>query len=209
MHPTPSQKVLVVIVNHRTPGLTVDCLRSLENEVHTTAGCHVEAVVTDNDSGDDSVPRLQAAVRDHGWSDWATVQPLERNGGFAWGNNAAIRPALASTCPPDLIWLLNPDTVVRPGALGTLVGFLSGHPEVGIAGCRLVNLKGTAEWSAFRFHSVWSELENGAQLGVLSRLLSRWVLSPPAPLAASQCDWASGASLLIRALGLRANRLAR
>lgn len=198
MCPTPSVRVLVVIVNYRTPDLTIDCLRSLENEAYTTAGCSVEVVVTDNDSGEGSVPRIQKAVHDHGWTSWVTIQPLERNGGFAYGNNAAIRPAMASSQPPDFIWLLNPDTIIRPGALATLMTFLVGHPDVGIVGSRLLTPKGTAEWSAFRFHSVWSELENGAQLGLLSRLLSRWILSPPAPTAASQCDWASGASLLIR-----------
>jgi N-acetylglucosaminyl-diphospho-decaprenol L-rhamnosyltransferase len=198
MSQTPSATVLVVIVNYRTAGLTIDCLRSLENEVSTTATCSVRVVVTDNDSGDDSVARLQAAAAEHGWDTWVTIEPLERNGGFAFGNNAAIRPALSSSRPLDYIWLLNPDTVVRPGALKTLVTFLNDHPEVGIAGSRLVDAEGTPEWSAFRFHSVWSELENGAQLGLLSKLLSRWVLSPPAPLEASPCDWASGACLLIR-----------
>ena len=198
MSQTPSATVLVVIVNYRTAGLTIDCLRSLESEVSATATCSVRVVVTDNDSGDDSVAHLQATAAEHGWHTWVTIEPLERNGGFAFGNNAAIRPALRSSRPLDYIWLLNPDTVVRPGALKTLVTFLNDHPEVGIAGSRLVDAEGTPEWSAFRFHSVWSELENGAQLGLLSKLLSRWVLSPPAPLEASPCDWASGACLLIR-----------
>jgi N-acetylglucosaminyl-diphospho-decaprenol L-rhamnosyltransferase len=197
MSQTPSPSVLVVIVNYRTAGLTIDCLRSLENEVRAT-GCRVRVVVTDNDSGDDSVPRLLAAVGEQGWQEWVTIEPLERNGGFAYGNNAAIRPALSSSRPPEYIWLLNPDTVVRPGAVRTLITFLESHPEVGIAGSRLIDAAGQPEWSAFRFHSVLSELENGAQLGLLSKLLDRWVLSPPAPLEASPCDWASGACLLIR-----------
>ena len=61
-----------------------------------------------------------------------------------------------------------------------------------------MNSEGTPEWSAFRFHSVLGELENGTQLRLVSKLLSRWVVSPPAPPEASQCDWASGASLVIR-----------
>ena len=85
--------LLIVIVNYRTPDLTLDCLRSLQDEVRTVAGTRV--IVTDNASGDDSVARLEAAVRANGWDDWATIQPLDRNGGFAAGNNAAIRPALA------------------------------------------------------------------------------------------------------------------
>jgi N-acetylglucosaminyl-diphospho-decaprenol L-rhamnosyltransferase len=198
MNQTPSPSVLVVIVNYRTAGLTIDCLRSLQSDVGAAAGYSVRVVVTDNDSRDDSISRLQGLVAAEGWHDWVTIQPLERNGGFAYGNNAAIRPALSSSDPPEYIWLLNPDTVVRPGALATLITFLDTHPEAGIAGSRLLDPEGTPEWSAFRFPSVLSELENGAQLGVLSRLLSPWVLSPPAPRVASPCDWASGACLLIR-----------
>jgi GT2 family glycosyltransferase len=55
-----------------------------------------------------------------------------------------------------------------------------------------------AENSAFRFPSVLGELEGGLRLGVMSRVLSRWVVSPKAPREASPCDWASGASLLVK-----------
>ena len=191
--------VLVVIVNYRTAELVIACLHSLAAEVKGTAaqfGVHV--VVSDNASEDASVLRLQEAVRNFGWSGWVSIQPLERNGGFAFGNNAAIRPALASSNPPQYIWLLNPDTVVRPGALATLVEFLDSHPDAGIAGCRLVDIDGIPEWSAFRFPSVLGELENGVRLGVITKLLSRWVVSPPVPSVTTPCDWASGASLLVR-----------
>ena len=78
-------------------------------------------VVTDNASGDDSVASSPPPSRDNGWSDWAPLQPLARNGGFAYGNNEAIRPALAGADKPDYVLLLNPDTLVRPGALSALV----------------------------------------------------------------------------------------
>jgi GT2 family glycosyltransferase len=79
-----------------------------------------------------------------------------------------------------------------------LVDFLLGHPEAGIVGCRLLKPEGAAEWSAFRFPSVLGELENGMRRGIVSKLLARWVVSPPAPSVASPCDWVSGASLLVR-----------
>jgi N-acetylglucosaminyl-diphospho-decaprenol L-rhamnosyltransferase len=198
MNRMSSLNLLVVIVNYRTAGLTIDCLRSLEAEVRAVAGWRVRVVVTDNCSGDDSVTSLEAGVRDHGFSDWVGIEPLDRNGGFAYGNNAAIRPALEATDPPDYVWLLNPDTIVRPGALAALVDFLENHPAVGIAGSRLVNREGTAEWSAFRFPTVLGELEGGVRLGLVTRILSRWVISSPAPLVASRCDWSSGASLMVR-----------
>jgi GT2 family glycosyltransferase len=188
--------LLIVIVNYRTAGLAQDCLRSLQDEVGTVAGTRV--VVTDNASGDDSVARLEAAVRANGWAAWASIRPLERNGGFAAGNNAAIRPALAEADPPRYVLLLNPDTIVRPGALRSLVEFMEGRPDVGIAGSRLEEPDGTPLQSAFRFPTVLGELEGGLRFGPASRVLERWVVTPQVPAGPGPIDWVAGACMIIR-----------
>ena len=191
---------LVVIVNYRTPGLTVDCLRSLEPEVKAAAAAFGPArvVVTDNDSGDGSADRIDFAIAQNGWSSWAAVRRLPTNGGFAYGNNEAIRPALDGDDPPRFVWLLNPDTVVRPGALAKLVEFMQERPEVGLAGSRLEDPDGTPQISAFRFPSVASELDTGLRLGVVTRLLRGKTLAYPVPQAAEPADWVAGASVLVR-----------
>src|SRR5205823_9453812 len=129
------------------------------------------AVVVENASGDGSAAKIGAAIRAAGWGDWAELLPADRNLGFAGGNNAALRPLLAAPQPPDYVLLLNPDTVVRPGAVRELVNFLERHPKVGIAGSRLEDSDGTPQRSAFRFPTVWSEFESGVRLGLVSRLL--------------------------------------
>ena len=171
-------RLLVVIVNYRTAQLTIDCLRSLAPQVPSLPPAQV--VVTDNASGDDSTERLTRAVRENGWGNWCTVLPLLRNGGFAWGNNEAIRPALQSPDPPEYVLLLNPDTIVRDGAVAALLDFMSAHPNVGIAGSRLEEPDGRPQRSAFRFPGVMSELETGVRLSVVSKLLNRFVVAPPA-----------------------------
>lgn len=193
--PEQQNLLTVVIVNYRTPGLTIDCLRSLESEVQSLPGTHV--VLTDNNSGDGSVEQLNNAIANEGWSNWVSFMPLERNGGFAYGNNAAIRPVL-STNPPPYILLLNPDTVVHPGALQALVDFMDKHPDVGIAGSRLEDPDGTPQRSAFRFHTVISELEQGLRLGFVSKLLAHWGVAPPVPEETCQTDWVAGASMIVR-----------
>jgi hypothetical protein len=191
-----SSHLLVVVLNYRTADLTIDCLRSIAAEVQTLPG--VRVVVTDNNSGDDSVDKIQAALTAHDWQTWASLMPLDRNGGFAFGNNAAIRIALQSAHPPAYILLLNPDTVARPGALQALLEFMDGNPSVGIAGSRLEDPDGTSQRSAFRFHTALSELESGLRLGVFSKLLTRWIVAPPVPTEACQVDWVAGASMIIR-----------
>jgi GT2 family glycosyltransferase len=188
-------KLLVVIVNYRTADLAIECLRSLATEVGGIPGTRV--VVTDNDSGDDSVKLIQSAIEKHAWT-WASLMSLPKNGGFAYGNNAAITPALKSADPPEYVYLLNPDTVVLPGALNELVKFLDENAKVGIAGGRALNPDGTVRNSMFRFHSVLSELEGSLRLGVVSKLLRKHIIASPPPDEPSPADWVSGASMMIR-----------
>jgi GT2 family glycosyltransferase len=189
-------RVLIVIVNYRTADLVVDCLRSLEPEVTLVPGLQV--VVTDNDSGDGSAPRIAAAIDSHHWSRWARCMPLPKNGGFPYGNNAAIRPDLASASPADYYLLLNPDTLVKPRAVAALVEYMEAHPEVGIAGSKLVELDGTVQCSAHRMMTPLTELLITAKLGVLTRLLRRYDVNPPVPATAAEADWVSGASFFVR-----------
>ncbi len=188
--------VWIAIVNYGTAGLAIDALRSLSSQVEDLAGGRV--VVVDNASGDGSVEKLTAAIEREGWSSWAEVMPLDRNGGFAFGNNACIRRALASTNLVDYVMLLNPDTVAQPGAVKALVDFIDAHPSVGIVGSRLENANGGVECSAHTLPSPLGALDEGARLGVLSRLLRRYVVTPPPQAVAHLCDWVSGASMIIR-----------
>lgn len=188
-------QTLVVIVNYRTADLTIDCLRSLRNEV---ADGMTRVIVTDNASGDDSPDRIEEAVHQNGWGQWASLMRLPKNGGFAYGNNQAIRAGLDAEAPPKYVWLLNPDTVVRPGALASLQQFLQTHPRVGIVGSRLEDPDGTPQTSAFRFPSLASELDGSLRLGFVTRLLRRYRVAPPPPDAPTRTEWVAGASMLIR-----------
>jgi len=194
--PDSPSLLTIVILNYRTPSLTIDCLRSLVGEVRSLPGTRV--VVADNASGDGSVEQIAAAIEAEGWGEWASLMPLERNGGYAFGNNAVIRVALKSTNPPPYFLLLNPDTIVRPGALQALVNFMDEHPNVGIAGSRLEDPDGTPQHSAFRFHSVLSELDYSLRVGVVSKLLSKWLVAPPVSEQTCQTDWVAGASMIVR-----------
>ena len=188
--------LLVVIVNYRTPLLTIDCLRSLASEVSSLPGTQV--VVVDNASGDRSVEQIEAAIATEAWSDWVAVIASEHNGGYASGNNLAIRPALQSNNPPQYFLLLNPDTIVRPNAFKILVDFMEQHPDVGIAGSRLEDPDGTPQRSAFRFHTALSELDSSLRLGIVSKRLEKWIVAPPVSDFACQTDWVAGASMMIR-----------
>jgi GT2 family glycosyltransferase len=124
--------------------------------------------------------------------------PLPRNGGFAYGNNEGIRPALESLDSPEYFYLLNPDTRVIPGALKALIDFLDAHPRAGIVGSRIENEDGTVRRSVFRFHTIRGEVEGCARIGVVSKLFSRWIVAPPVPETPEPAEWVSGSSMAIR-----------
>ena len=186
----------IVIVNYRTPKLTIDCLASLESELMHLPGAHV--VVVEGGSGDDSATQLAEAIAEQNWSSWVTLEVREDNAGFAGGNNAAIIPALAESPAPEFILLLNPDTVVRPGAIHELLRFMEDHPTAGLAGSRLEDPDMTPQASAFRFPSIRSEFETTLRLGPISRLLKSKLVAMPVRDTPHRCDWLAGASLIVR-----------
>lgn len=186
--------VAVAIVSYKSAGLTIDCLRSIEPE-RLTPGVRVRAIVVDNASGDATA--LAEAIAANSWASWVTLVQAGRNGGFAYGNNLAIQEAYRER-PPDYVYLLNPDTVLRQGAVGALTCFLEDHAEVGIAGSSFENLDGTDWPIAFKFPSILSELEGGLQLGLATRLLQRWAVPVHMSKTAQSIDWVPGASMMIR-----------
>ena len=188
--------LLIVVVNYRTPALAADCLRSLEPQVRALGAAR--AVVVDGGSGDGSAELLRGFIAEQRYGDWAELLPLERNGGFAHANNAALAAALSRPARPRFVYLLNPDTIALPGALSALVGFMRAHPNAGIAGSRCENADGSVRRTAFRFHSALGELESEAALGPLSSALRSWIVAPEVPRTPRCTDWVSGAAMLVR-----------
>jgi GT2 family glycosyltransferase len=186
----------IVIVNYRTARLATRCLDSLAAERARLPGMRV--IVVDNASGDGSAQALERKIRDSAWTEWTTVLALAENGGFATGNNAGLIEARRRGWTFDRVLLLNPDTVVYPGALRALADFMERTPRAGIAGASLENLEGSRERSAHNAPTPLGELEAGARLGLLTRLLARRAVSPPVRASAHECDWVSGACMLIR-----------
>lgn len=188
--------VLVTIVNYRVANFTIECLASLAED--RCEDVDLRVVVVDNASGDNSVNEIQAAIVENHWESWVSVIASERNGGYSFGNNLAIRRAVQSESPPAFFFVLNPDTLVQKGTVKTLVNFMQENPNVGIVGPSLEDRGGNAISIAFRFPSMISEFESALQLGFVSKCLSKWVVAKRMGNQAKQVDWVPGGAMLIR-----------
>jgi N-acetylglucosaminyl-diphospho-decaprenol L-rhamnosyltransferase len=187
-------EIAVVIVTYKSAELAIECLASIHSE-RETQNLKIRVILVDNASGD--LPQIRQAVERNGWSSWVTLLLAPTNGGFAYGNNLGIRSAYELS-RPNYIYLLNPDTQVRRGAIAKLADFMESHPQVGIAGSSFETEDGKDWPFAFRFPTLLSEIEHGMQLGLVTRCLSRWIVARPMNPIAQPTDWICGASMMIR-----------
>ena len=111
----------------------VNCLRSI-NENRPRA--EFEIIVVDNASTDGSVDTIKSSFPD------VKIIANGENLGFSAANNRAIRIAKG-----QYLFLLNPDTIVYPNSLDTLIAYLDDHAVVGACGPKFLEASGKAHSS--------------------------------------------------------------
>jgi GT2 family glycosyltransferase len=174
----------VIIVSYNTRADTLACLASLVAPPGQDVGT---VLVVDNASTDGTVGAIRGA--------WPSVEvvALDRNSGFAAANNVGFG---RTTAP--LVLLLNSDTIVPPGAIGTLADRLEATGAVA-AGPRLVDDAGRPEVS---FGRMLTPAAEAAQLlrGRLARSSAGWARRRTERHLSEEreVDWVSGACLLVR-----------
>ena len=113
------RSVDVLIVNFRTPALTVEAVRS------ALLSPTVELViVVDNASGDDSVNTLRTAFPAE---PRVLLIEAEKNVGFGAGNNLAAKSGTST-----YVLLLNSDATIDPGAVDALLAHHERFPRTGV-----------------------------------------------------------------------------
>ena len=117
--------------------------RALESLQATGGDLDHEIIVVDNASQDGSA----ALVREQ----FPDVRLIETGANlwFSGGNNAGFQEAQG-----DLVLILNPDTVILPGALQTLIAYLEAHPAVGAVTARMTWDDGKLQHNCSRFPSL-------------------------------------------------------
>jgi GT2 family glycosyltransferase len=178
----------IIVVNYKTPQLTIDCLTSIYTQ---TENIEFEVIVVDNASNDNSRELIGAAFRQVRWLQ------MESNVGFARANNAAIRQSRG-----EAVLLLNSDTLNKDNAIGNCF-VLFRNSECVACGVQLLNPDGSPQISGNYFMK--GGLNNLLPLPYIGSFI-KWlgnslrVKKPniPEALAEVQVDWINGAFLMVK-----------
>lgn len=168
--------VSVVIVNYRTPGLTV---RAAESALADPAVA--EVIIVDNASGDNSVPHLRA----HFAGKPVTVVSAPENLGFGQGNNLGVEATTG-----DVVLLLNSDAELRASAAGKLAGVLAGDRRVAVVSPTVLLSDGTTP--------------QPDAYGVFPSIRTLVFRTNRRPPDIDQPDWVSGVCLAMRRVDYKA-----
>ena len=191
-----TRELSIIIVNWNAGDLLRRCVAGI---VAAAPAIAYEILVVDNASGDDSLAGLRrddaaaALIRDGG----LRILENAENRGFGAANNQAFARTRTA-----FVLLLNPDTLITPGAVESLAAVLRTDPGVAACGPRLLNADGSLQISVWRNPpAAWEIVLSSLRLYRLlpSRLRGELLLGPHWPHDRRRdVRMLSGAALLVR-----------
>jgi GT2 family glycosyltransferase len=176
--------IAVLVLTWNAAAVVQDCLRAL----HAQERLPDTLLVVDNASADDTVAQIEANYPDL----WLLQNA--HNLGFGQGMNVGIGAVSMLAAPPDIVVLLNQDTIVEPQWLGALEDAFEADAQAGAVGCKICYPDGSLQHAGVELewpravahhvgtgepdngqydHSATYEAITGAALGLRMNALSR------------------------------------
>ena len=162
----------IIIVNWNGIEFLPACLKSIVENPPTVS---FEIVLVDNDSSDASVARLKSDEAEKLLGETAfTLVESRENLGLGRANNLAIEKSGA-----PFVFLLNPDTLVKPQAIDRLLETLRADAKIGLVAPKLLNADETLQANAWAIPGAARTLVEGFRLQRLvpPKYRRKWLLS--------------------------------
>lgn len=185
--------ISIVIVNYKSKGLTLNCIKSIEEA--DFGRLEREIIVVDNNSGDQIAEILA-------WQHPSVIFVQSSiNKGMGGGNNVGIKRARGK-----YIVVMNPDTLALKDTFSTLFDFMERNPQVGIAGPKQFNPDRTVQESRYRYPKVLTLLYRRTFLGRLpfaKKAIKNFLMDDVSKEEPHEVDWLLGSCLFIRTKALK------
>lgn len=182
--------VSVIIVNFNGGPLLAECVRSV-----LASTVPVEVLVADNASTDTSLIELRLAG---GGDARLTILESPANLGFARANNRAL-----ARSRHGYVLFLNPDCLVAPDTLASMLAVFAQDPAIGMAGCLIRNPDGSEQPGCRR--SIPTPWRTFVQVTGLDRFQTRdsrfrsyLLTNQPLPAGPAPVEAISGAFMMVR-----------
>ena len=186
-------KLLVVIIDYKTPELTIQCLRSLEAEI--SANPHYRVTVVNNSPESNSQIILEEFISKLHWCDLISAPT---NLGFSAGNNFGIRNSKDS----EYVLLLNSDTIVKPNCIESSLRAIEKDKLIGALSCCVLNEDGSIQHVARKFPTPLKSIICAFGLPWKFPKYFSWASDVEGfwdkELKTREVEWLGGAYLLIR-----------
>jgi N-acetylglucosaminyl-diphospho-decaprenol L-rhamnosyltransferase len=179
--------ISILIVSWNVRELLRKCLNSVFSNQYSA---DTETILVDNASSDGTI----AMLRDEFPAVRVIANPV--NLGFTRGNNQALAIARGR-----YLFLLNPDTELRPNALENLTAYMDAHPRVGIVGPKLFYADGTLQSSRRRFPTLATAFLESTKLQQWfprNRVLKHYYMLDTRDDQTQEVDWVSGSAMFVR-----------
>jgi len=184
----------IIVLNYNGQFWLKKLLPTLQSNYLKKSKYNVELIVVDNDSTDDSVKVMQKEFK------WATLVESGRNGGFAFGNNVAIKGNQAR-----YVMLLNSDTEFLTDGqsdLDQLVSYMDEHTDVAMVSPRLELSDGQLDPASHRGEPTpWASFSYFSGLAKIfpkSKLFAQYHQTYKDLSKTHEIDACSGAAVVVR-----------
>lgn len=179
----------IIIVSYKSTPDVQNCLKSVGKSFIENK--EIEWIVVDNDAPNNSASVLTEAFP------FIQYISMGYNAGFARANNAGIKMAKGST-----ILLLNPDTLIKPGAIEKCLERLTDSEAVA-SGVQLIHENGMPQFSGSNFmigglNHLMDLPYWGATLKALASIIKTSKPSVIKAMKVQKVDWISGAFLMVK-----------
>ena len=187
----------IIIVNYEQSHFLGDCLESVHLTICKTK---FEVILVDNSSKDKGLESILKRFPETRLIDNST------NLGFACANNQG-----AGVAKGDFLLFINPDTIMKEGAIEAMLEHLRSDPSVGIIGPKVLNPTGTIQYSCRKFPTIWSGLFN--RYSLMTRLFPNnrysrdYLMSDYDHNSTRSVDWVSGCCIMIPAVIFKKNAM--
>ncbi|MFC4222927.1 glycosyltransferase family 2 protein [Lysinibacter cavernae] len=177
--------VVVITVSYGSADALVGLYRSLRDAY----GSELRVVTADNKPGDTATEKVAAEFS-------SEYLPMPSNLGYGTAVNRAVE---ASAADAEWIFVCNPDLVITPGTLESLLNVATADPKIAVVGPKILQPDGTTYPSARMVPSLRTGIGHALFANIWkSNPWSAKYHQDASPEETRETGWLSGACLLIR-----------